>query len=269
MQYSTILLSTLCATSALARPARRSTTDTSIIVQLSGPEELATQTSFFEGYRQVQGPVGSSGPYDTVALSLGAAVKQQNLRCQVLNEHNEPIVVLRNTSREITFADGGLGAWTFESGAQNVVAIVCDPTFVKGGAAPAPSSSTIAYGSGEPTPSASFQPPINARISGLSEFARNIGFVQGGLVRETQRAGGEDVNMFELTLDPAVKKQDLRCQVLDKNGKPITGKRGPNIDTTFADGNNGPWTFINHKGEPINVDTSAIVCDPAFVKASA
>lgn len=253
MQYSAIFLSALFATSALARPARRSTSDNSIRVQLSGPDELATQTTFEEGFRQVKRPTGSNGPFDTVALEVGKGVKQQDLRCQVRNEINEPIVVLRNGNREITFADGDAGSWTFESGAQNVVAIICDPTFVKGVAPPAKSIP---------------QPPINVQISGLGEFARNIAFIEGGLVRETQSAGGSDVNTFLLTLDPAVVKQDLRCQVLDTAGKPITGKRGPNIDTTFADGGNGPWMFINEYEEPINVDTSAVICDPAFVKAA-
>lgn len=262
MQYTSIFLSALFATSALARPARRSTSDNSIIVQLSGPDELATQTSFDEGWRQVKRPVGSAGPYDTVLLTLGADVKQQDLRCQVRDELNEPLVVLRNGSREITFADANRGDWTFEAGAQNVAAIICDPAFKKGDPAAPPAVPM-------PTPTPISQPPINVRISGLSEFTRNIAFVEGGLIRETQHAGGGDVNMFELTLDSAIKKQDLRCQVLDKAGNPITGKRGANVDITFADGGNGPWTFINKHGEPTNVDISVVICDPAFVKASA
>ena len=260
MQYSAIFLSALFATFALARPARRSTTDNFIRVQLSGPGELATQTSFEEGWRQFKRPVGSAGPYDTVALEVGKDVKQQGFRCQVRNEHNEPIVVLRGANRDITFADGDAGAWTFEAGAQNVVAIICDPGFVKGQTPPAKPA---------PTPTRIAQPPINVRISGLSEFARNIAFEEGGLVHETQPAGGEGVTTFELTFGPGVKKQDLRCQILDKAGNPITGKRGANVDITFADGGNGPWTFINKKGEEINIQTSAVVCDPAFVKASA
>ncbi len=258
MQYSAIFLSALFATLALGHPARRSTPDKSIRVQLSGPSELATQTAFEEGHRQVKSPNFSSGPYDTVSLEVGKGVKQQGLRCQVRNEQNKPIVVLRNGNRDITFADGDAGSWTFESGAQNVVAIICDPAFVKGEAPPAAPSATPAA-----------QPPINVRISGLNEFATNIDFLSGGLVREVQRAGGRGIDKFELTLDPAVKKQNLRCKVLDKAGKPITGKRGANVDITFADGGNGPWTFINEKGEPINVDTSLVVCDPAFVKRAA
>ncbi|KZM28364.1 uncharacterized protein EKO05_0005189 [Ascochyta rabiei] len=256
MQYSTILLSALFATSAMAQPARRQASDTSIRVQLSGPGELATQTAFEEGSRQVKRPVGSSGPYDTVALEVGKGVKQQGLRCQVRDEHNKPIVVLRGANRDTTFADGDAGSWSFEGGAQNVIAIICDPAFVKGIAPRA--NKTIVK-----------QPKINARISGLSELARNIAFNQGGLVREVQRVGGPGINTFELTLDAAVKKQDLRCQVLDAAGAPVTGKRGANVDITFADGGNGPWTFINAQGQNINVNTSAVICDPAFVKASA
>ncbi|KAH6616483.1 hypothetical protein C7974DRAFT_379387 [Boeremia exigua] len=259
MQYSTVFLSALLATSALAQPTRRST---SIRVQLSGPGELATQTAFDEGVRQAKGPQGSTGPYDTVALEVGSGVKQQGLRCQVRNERNEPIVVLRGANRDTTFADGDAGSWRFESGAQNVVAIICDPAFVKGTAAPATPSPAA------PAATPATQPRINVRISGLNEFASNTQFVQGGLVREVQRVRGTGVNQFELTLDPAVKKQDLRCRVFDVAGKPITGKRGANIDTTFADGGNGPWSFINNNGEPINVDTFAVACDPAFVKAA-
>ncbi|KAJ4382480.1 hypothetical protein N0V86_002815 [Didymella sp. IMI 355093] len=248
MQYTNILLSVLFASSALARPARRSTSDNSIVVQLSGPGELVTQTSFDEGWRQAKAPVGSAGPYDTVLLTLGADVKQQDLRCQVLDEYNKPIIVNRKTNREITFSDAPGGEWTFEAGAQNVVAIICDPAFKKGNPA-AP------------------EPPINVRIDGLDEFARNIAFVQGGLLPETQPAGGENVNMFTLTLDPAIQDKDLRCQVLDNYGNPILGRRGPNVDVTFGDAGKGPWTFINKHNETINVDTSLVVCDPAFVKA--
>lgn len=255
MQYSTIVLSAFFVTSALARPARPTNLDNSIRVELSGPSELATQTAFQEGSRQLKRPQGSNGPYNTVALEVGKDVKQQGLRCQVLDEHNKPLVVLRGANRDITFSDANVGSWTFESGAQNVVAIVCDPAFVKGVAPPA--SESIA------------QPKINVRLSGLSELARNIKFTQGGLVREVQRSSNPGINTFELTLDPAVKKQDLRCQVLDKAGKPITGRRGANVDITFADGGNGPWTFINAKGEKTDVETSAVVCDPAFVKGSA
>lgn len=175
----------------------------------------------------------------------------------MLNNYNEPIVVLRNGNREITSVDGNAGEWAFETGAQDVVAIICDPAFKKGEPAAPPAVT--------PTPIA--QPPINARIDGLSEFARNVAFVEGGLVREIQPAGGEDVNMFTLTLDPAVKNQALRCSVLDNYGNAILGRRGANVDVTFADGGHGPWTFINKHNQTIDVDTSSIVCDPAFVKA--
>ncbi|KAJ4339565.1 hypothetical protein N0V95_007755 [Ascochyta clinopodiicola] len=262
MQYSTLFLSALFATSALARPARRTTADTSITVQLSGPGELATQTPFQEGSRQVKRPVGSSGPFDTVALEVGKGVKQQGLRCQVRDAQNKPIIVLRGANRDITFGDGDAGSWSFEGGAQTVTAIICDPAFVKG---VAPAAKGVASSADQTVE----QPSINARISGLDELARNIAFEEGGLVREVQQVGGPGINTFELTLDAAVEKQDLRCQVLDAAGAPVTGKRGANVDITFADGGAGPWTFINAEGENINVDTSAVICDPAFVKASA
>jgi len=58
-------------------------------------------------------------------------------------------------------------------------------------------------------------------------------------------------------VDPA-----YRCQITDENNKPIVITRGKNIDTTFADGNNGAWTIR----KPTTVKN--IICDPNFVKIS-
>ncbi|KJX93206.1 hypothetical protein TI39_contig4366g00001 [Zymoseptoria brevis] len=79
MQYSTILLSALSITSALAAPAihrRQATADTSIRVGLSNQRiELGTGTTFDEtALPNTKSGTGSSGPFDTVDLRLGADV---------------------------------------------------------------------------------------------------------------------------------------------------------------------------------------------------
>jgi hypothetical protein len=57
--------------------------------------------------------------------------------------------------------------------------------------------------------------------------------------------------------------KDIRCKLLDNDGKPIKAARGPNnIQETFADTGKGEWTFIQES------EVSSIVCDPAFQKAT-
>lgn len=251
MFYSSILLSAFAATTALAVPTRP---DNSIRVQLSGPGELAIQTAFEEGWRVEKRPVGGRGPFNTVSLEVGKGVRQQGLRCQVRDEKDQPIVVLRNGNRDTTFADGDAGEWTFEAGDKDVLAIICDPAFVKAATPPAANSTA----------------PVSIRVqlSGLNELATQMAFDKSGLEREVKPANIGDIQTVELLLDAAAPKQDLRCQILDKDRNPITIKRGQNIDTTFADGDAGKWTLIDAAGAPLVAFVSDIICDPTFVKAA-
>lgn len=70
--------------------------DSQVRVILSNPaEELATQTVFDDvSVRTELPPVGSSGPFHSVEISVGALVNP-NLRCQILNRQGQPIVATR------------------------------------------------------------------------------------------------------------------------------------------------------------------------------
>lgn len=68
---------------------------------------------------------------------------------------------------------------------------------------------------------------------------------------------GRPYKFVKLTLGSA-QNQALRCQILDRNGKPILLKRGQNIDTTFAQGN--AWAFEN----PKEASVTSIVCKSEF-----
>jgi hypothetical protein len=74
-------------------------------------------------------PVGSSGPFETVELSVGSLVAKQDFRCQILDLAGNPLYVLRGGKRDITFSDADKGAWTLETPSE-VSDIVCNPTFV-------------------------------------------------------------------------------------------------------------------------------------------
>jgi len=256
MQYSTIFLSALATAGALAAPTRRPNDNfdnsITIILQNQNPE-IGSQTQFTEGQRQARSPVGSSGPFTTVELSLGPDVKQKDLRCQVLDKKNDPIVVVRDQNVDITFADGDQGKWTFKNGAAEVSKIVCDLAFKQ-------SSAT-----GQ-TKDKNKNTDIRVTLTD-GNLATQTAFDRAGLEREIQEPVGSSgpFNSVELSVGADVQKQDLRCQILDNRGNPIIVERDGNIDTTFADGNGGPWAFL----EPASSEVSKIICDPAFAKASA
>ncbi|KAF2875112.1 hypothetical protein BDV95DRAFT_308729 [Massariosphaeria phaeospora] len=276
MQYSTIFLSALAAATTLAAPtpSYHSHASDPIRVTLSNQAtELGIQRTFAEGSRQQKST--NAGPFKTVELNVDNAQKK-DLRCQLLDKNGQAVVVIRGENTDITFADGGKGKWTFRDGAVEVKKIVCDPAFVKGTGAPQqqpqqpdqqqPSTPT-------PTPTPSTSAPVAAptqtadttiRVTlATSEVAFQTAFEAAGLSREevdTRSKGPFD--RVELRVGADVQKQDLRCQILDAEGKPVTVQRGENVFTTFADGAGGPWTFL----EPMQSEVLKIVCDPAFGK---
>lgn len=98
---------------------------------------------------------------------------------------------------------------------------------------------------------------IRIQISGDSELARQFTFNSNGK-RQTQNIG-ETAKIRTVSLELGNKvNQKLRCQILDKNGRAITVKRGANTDTTFADGDKGAWTL-----SPATA-VGRVICDPAF-----
>jgi len=266
MQYSTILLSALAATGSLAAPARRQVStqviDDSIRVGLSGIRaDIASGTNFDENLlAQTKRPTGSRGPYDTVTLDLGEDIQNPALRCQVLDRQGQPIVVVRGANVDITFADGGAGPWTFRDGEALVSSITCDPRFKKGVAPPA----VAAVIQPEARTVAAQDTAVRVQLSD-GNLARQTAFNQAGLVKESKASpdSSSPFNEVSLRLGADVTNQELRCQILDASNKPITLKRGQNIDTTFAKGDK--WTFESPKASQV----SKIVCDPKFKKASA
>ncbi|KAF2209886.1 hypothetical protein CERZMDRAFT_86536 [Cercospora zeae-maydis SCOH1-5] len=254
MQYTTFLLSALAASKSLAAPTAKEINDSGIRVTLQNQAtELGSSTSFAEDkLPQAARPVGSSGPFQTVSLKLDEYVKNQALRCKILDATQKPIVVVRGENIDTTFADGGNGPWTFRDGAAIVTSIICDPEFVKGEAPPS---------SSPPSPPADQIPSIRIQLSD-GNLARQFPFQKGGLVREEQPSPDQSspFNTVSLTLDAAVENQALRCQILDQRNQPITLQRGENIDITFADGGNGPWSFLH----PEESQVSKVVCDPEF-----
>jgi hypothetical protein len=237
MQYSTIFATILAASGAFAVPTTsRPASDKEVRVILSDLGETGSQTVFPDVDRSIGGPT-QRGPFKTVELKLGAQVKFQELRCQILDEANKPIIVKRGANTDITFADGGKGAWTFAAPSK-VSRIICDRTFKKIGAEALEVRVVLSNQATETGSQTTF-------TSGQREEKRPVGST--GPFKTVELRLGELVN------------PELRCQVVNKNGKAITVKRGTNINTTFADGKKGEWTFQGGASE-----VSKIICDPAF-----
>jgi hypothetical protein len=238
MQYSIVFLSAMAATGSLAAPQAVEVTN-AIDVLLSSPDlESNSATRFVEGIRDAQLSANKFVASDTVELRVGPDVEQQNVRCQILDAQDEPILVFRDPNFDFTFADGNGGPWTLVDGAQLVKTIVCDPEFV-----------------GNPL-------DLGIKVT-LSDgnLATQTEFEHFGLLEEKSPVGSSGpFNTVALTLGADVSDQNLRCQIIDDKGDAIELVRGNNEAFTFADGGAGAWTFL----DPASSVVEKIICDPLF-----
>ena len=248
MQYSSLFLAALASSGTLATPLKaprtNSVSDTSLRVILSNQAtELGSQTVLTSGSRQHARPVGSSGPFHTVELSVGAGVKDQDYRCQILDHAGKPIVIKRGANTDITFSDADKGEWTFRH-QSHVSKIICDPTFKKIGAEASEirvelSNQATETGSQTVFPDVSHgrqhKPPV-----GTTGPFETVQIVVGSLVE----------------------KQDIRCKLINEHGHAIFANRGGKRDKTFSDAKKGEWTFEDES------EVTKIICDPAFKSAN-
>jgi hypothetical protein len=243
MHHSIAACFLLAATGSFAFAQASDAADNSISVILQNQGiELGSTTTFSEGVRETKHPVGSSGPFTTVELSLGDEVAQQDLRCQVLDDRNLPIILLRGENNDTTFADGDGGVWDFQNGALFVSTIICDPEFEKR------------------------EQDLDIRVT-LSDgnLATQTVFEEAGLEFEQKAPVGSSgpFNTVNLDIGADVENQALRCQIIDTHGNTIQLARGDNEDETFGDGGNGAWDFLM----PASSEVGNIICDPTFVLA--
>jgi len=244
MHYSTIAVSLLASTGALAAPFF-STRDNSIKVVLGNLAGTYAdlEISFTEGMAQTVTP-SFSGPFSTVALQLGKDVVQQDLRCKVVDDAGNDIVVVRGNNTDVTFSDAGKGAWTLPESAM-VGNVICDPEFKKITPEELAAGSTLRV------------VLENQEIELGSQTELTPGW------RDEQAPIGSNgpFETVELRVGKFVTKKDYRCQLLDTYGQAITLLRGGSNATTFSDQGKGEWT-LDYSSE-----VSYIICDPTFVKA--
>lgn len=236
MQYSTLFLSALAASSAMAAPQGRSSANKQVRVILSDLAETGSQTVFNEA-PHVSGRPTQSGPFKTVEIAVGSGITNQALRCQVLDDKSQPIIGVRGAAVDITFGDAGKGAWTFRAPSL-VSAIVCDDGFKSLGAAATEIRVVLA--------------------NQAAELGSQTVFADSGARQQKPPVGSDGpFQTVELRLGPLVDPA-LRCQITDPAGKPITVVRGQAVATTFGDADKGEWTLQTQS------EVDNIICDPAF-----
>lgn len=213
-------------------------TEVRVILQ-SQSTETGSQTAFKNvDVRKHKKPVGSSGPFETIEISVGADA-QQDLRCQALGMDGKPLIATRGANIDITFSDADGGPWDFAE-ASEVSKIICDPAFKK------------------LTPQ-DFQ--VNVTLSNGRQNSYTTTF--GPVVERVESPPTGSEGPFD-TVEISVGSQvdpALRCALENRHGRPIVAKRGENVDTTFSDADKGPWSFRrSHR-------VSNVICDPEFVAA--
>lgn len=135
MQYAIVALSALSVGSALAAAATNVTSKPTDLVTVSlwhqaAESDTISLTVFKERHLpDSASPEQSYGPFDFVQLNLSSGVENKELRCQILDEFAEPIVLVRNGNVDITFSDQDKGAWILRDGEQDVFTVLCDPSF--------------------------------------------------------------------------------------------------------------------------------------------
>lgn len=255
MQYTTIFLAALSAASTLAAPlSTRQNTDNFITIQLNGRSELSKQSTL-KGHATKRQEIfpSTTDQFDSINIRLGKAVAAQNqdLRCQAIDDKNQPITGQRGANIDTNFSDGGLGAtWNFLplGTLYTVKKIVCDPSFKK----------TIA--TREANAQVNPADIVTVQFSGLSEEASQTPLEGDSTKRQEVPALNTKTKFDQVTINLGANVDPtLRCKILDFEGQPIVAKRGTNTDFTFADGDKGAWTFVD------GLQTvTKVICDPAF-----
>jgi len=211
----------MAATGSLAAPQAVEVTN-AIDVLLSSPDlESNSATRFVEGVRDAQLSANKFVASDTVELRVGPDVEQQNVRCQILDAQDEPILVFRDPNFDFTFADGNGGPWTLVNGAELVKTIVCDPEFV-----------------GNP-----LDMGIKVTLSD-GNLATQTEFEHFGLLEEKSPVGSSGpFNNVALTLGADVSDQNLRCQIIDDKGDAIdAATTRPSLSPTVERMRGPSWT---------------------------
>ena len=250
MQLTHAYTSLLAASTALASPrlrVRQSANQTTsvapnkvtILLQNQGIE-LGSGTVFDDVSEQQALPPTVGGPFTQVQILVDAAAPNQGLRCQVLDQEGVPLIATRGENVDITFADGGNGPWTFNDPKVRVSEIVCDPLFVAIGAT-------------------AFDVTVILQNQGIELGSQTVFEAFDGQEELTPRGSSGPYTTVELQVGELVDPQSLRCQILDRQGRAIEVVRGGNVDTTFADGDAGLWTFVRQSR------VSNIICDADFV----
>lgn len=126
MQYSSVILAVLAATGAIAAPTEARNQKTArVLLQNSSAGQAFEVPIGKNGFA-----VRSDEKWTLVTVEVGTDPAVKALRCKLLDQSPRPVAITatRGANKDITFADGDKGEWTFVK-ASKVGRIICDPAF--------------------------------------------------------------------------------------------------------------------------------------------
>ena len=252
-----IFLSAIAATGALAAPASsKPIAPKGLRITLEGQRGVRFIANQFDSDTEISHTFKNQGPFGKVTLELGPEVKNQDVRCQLVDvqETPKPIILTRGENIDINFSKGK--PWVFRDMKESKVSkVTCGPNFLKT----------------DQTTVKEIKVSLKQKAAPGSVATLDISqtkFEEDELPQEKMPEGSspsKKFNQVQLAVGFAIKNRALRCQVLDMDEKPIIVTRGKNTDFTFGDGDNpNVWDFANGLSE-----VSKIVCDPEFKKDDA
>lgn len=271
MQYSTAFIAAFAAT-AYAAPWNypsnqpQQPKDSGLVVLLTGSDEFAQPFAI---------DTTLSKKFDTPltfinGISVDASkFENKDIRCKVVIDTKDRDIVggkrgkvagpdgkpTEKDNLDISFADGGKGAWTLLS-LVNVTEIACDPSFKKYTPEQVAEKEVITVILSEGKPEEQQDANKKASVTGFT------GTKEESIMTHT---GDKQFNYVQVSVGILSQPQGLRCQlIIGDNQKPIVGKRGANVDTTFSDAHKGPWIFE----EPKMSKVTSVKCSPDFKSAN-
>jgi len=271
MQYSTAFIAAFAATAAAApwnyptnQPAQPA--DSGLVVKLSGSDEFSQPFAIDTTLsRKFDTPLPNINTIEVDAKKFN----NQDIRCKLVIDTKDRDIVGGKRGKvagpdgkptdkdnlDISFADGGKGAWTLLS-LVNVTEIVCDPSFKKYTPEQVAENEKITVVLSEGKPEEQQDANKKAFVTGFT------GTKEESIMSHT---GDKQFNYVQVSVSILSQPQSLRCQlIIGDNQKPIVATRGTNVDTTFSDAHKGPWKFQT----PPMSKVTTVVCSPDFKSAS-
>ena len=199
-------------------------------------------------------------PYQRVSLKVGKNVKNQALRCRILNFDNIPILVQPKKMEKMSPAQNapifnlfdpmddsfGSGNWEWSYSSQRVMKVVCNPMIKEMGPEGKQVQVILTKKDGS---------NITSILDTLPEKDESLSMVdQIATLKDHFQLSPPDQGPFSsvgLKLGSLRIDINIRCQLVDTDGRVVMMQRGNASFLTFSDYGRGAWIFPEAKSKTL------------------